>query len=634
MFEYKDDFLMCPVHGLTTGDDSYPFCSVSDAAKDDLAELARLVGDGQTLRPADEVAAETKFAVPQEVNSDWTQATEATAPNLNYDLEKELSRAFGDSEPAAPVVAEPAVEVAVVDVAETPSMAFEESSEIDANFSNTVADELDRALAEEVAAEAALDAALEAEFAESLAPVSEVDADEAVAAELSHLVAGTSEPAAMVDVPMPTSQAQTLEPWTAPEIVEVASEPVAPLAMPEAAPETLWQEPAPMNDFSDPAEEFHAEPVHAEAIYAPEAAAAAVGAVAATATAKPVEVVQTVAPQPAVVEDELFIPDPHVFDAPSRGGAGKRVALAVVAVAMMGGVAAAGWNMFDGADGPAPTILASVEPTKVKPKNTGGKVVPNQDQEVYKSVGGEKTAPKQTKLKDTSEKPIKVVAKATPNKVVARASAESANPVNATRVQTRRVRTVVVKPDGTILNDAAKPTTVAATNIVEPTLAIVPNINGEDASSATTASVKPVKVAAVETTAAKPVAKVATQAPKIVAPKKVAVKKVPVKKVAVKKAPVKAAPVKKPEPTKVASVSSPYAVQISSQRSAAAANASYANLSRRYASVLGGKGVDIRKGVVKGKDYYRVRIPANTRSAANQICSQLKARGGDCFVTR
>ena len=183
MFEYKDDFLMCPVHGLTTGDDSYPFCSVSDAAKDDLAELARLVGDGQTLRPADEVAAETKFAVPQEVNSDWTQATEATAPNLNYDLEKELSRAFGDSEPAAPVVAEPAVEVAVVDVAETPSMAFEESSEIDANFSNTVADELDRALAEEVAAEAALDAALEAEFAESLAPVSEVDADEAVVVE-------------------------------------------------------------------------------------------------------------------------------------------------------------------------------------------------------------------------------------------------------------------------------------------------------------------------------------------------------------------------------------------------------------------------------------------------------------------
>ena len=83
------------------------------------------------------------------------------------------------------------------------------------------------------------------------------------------------------------------------------------------------------------------------------------------------------------------------------------------------------------------------------------------------------------------------------------------------------------------------------------------------------------------------------------------------------------------------SVSSPYAVQVSSQRSAAAAKQTYVNLTRRYGGILDGKGVDIKKAVVSGKGtYYRVRIPAESRSAANSICSQLKARGGDCFVTR
>ncbi len=632
---------MGPVHGLITGDDAYPFCSISNAAEEELAELAKLVGDGQKLHPAGE--APVAASRPQEVTGDWTQATAETAPRLNYDLEQELSRAFGNTDTAAPVeqkvetaptVAEqPAVEIeAPVEIADAPSMAFEQ--EPDADFSNMIADELDRALAEEVAAEAALDAAMEAEFAASIEPSTDTAADQAIAAELSQLAAGSVEAPAKADVPMPVATEQTLDPWTTPEIVEPAVEAAPELAMPEVAPEAEWVVPAPNTvDYSDPAAEFAPVAEH----YAAETVA--VGAVAsgavAAAAAKPMAYAQAAPAEPVYVapaEEEIMIPPPHMYDRPA-GGAGKRIALAVVAVALMGGVAAAGWNMFDSSDGPAPTILAASEPAKVKPKDSGGKIVPNQDQAVYKSVGGENTAPKQAKLKDTSEKPIKVAAKSTPDKTVIRASAKGVKPETGVRVQPRRVRTVVVKPDGTIVttvgNAAKKPLTVAAAQVTEPTLALKPELVASDAETQTpTASVAKLE-------ASQPVAKVAKPAPTKVAIQKVPAKKVAVKKVPVKKVAVKKAPAKKAAPIKTASVSSPYAVQISSQRSAAAAQKSYATLSRRFASVIGGKGVDIRKGVIKGKGtYYRVRIPANSRSAANTICSRLKAKGGACFVTR
>jgi len=76
-------------------------------------------------------------------------------------------------------------------------------------------------------------------------------------------------------------------------------------------------------------------------------------------------------------------------------------------------------------------------------------------------------------------------------------------------------------------------------------------------------------------------------------------------------------------------------VQVSSQRSASAANQTYRTLSRRYSSLLEGKGVDIRRIEISGKGvYYRVRIPGETRAEANSLCQSLKSRGGDCFVTR
>jgi hypothetical protein len=92
---------------------------------------------------------------------------------------------------------------------------------------------------------------------------------------------------------------------------------------------------------------------------------------------------------------------------------------------------------------------------------------------------------------------------------------------------------------------------------------------------------------------------------------------------AVAPAPVAAAP------------TSEWSMQIASQPSPDGAQASYADLSRRYGSILGGRGVNIVKADIAGKGtFWRVRIPAGSRAEANALCETYKAAGGSCFVSK
>ncbi|HXV31746.1 MAG TPA: SPOR domain-containing protein, partial [Sinorhizobium sp.] len=91
-----------------------------------------------------------------------------------------------------------------------------------------------------------------------------------------------------------------------------------------------------------------------------------------------------------------------------------------------------------------------------------------------------------------------------------------------------------------------------------------------------------------------------------------------------------------PAPVATASVpAGSYVVQIASLPSEAEAQKSYDNLSRKFADIIGGRGVDIRKAEIAGKGtYYRVRIPAGSREEANSLCSRYKGAGGSCLVTK
>ncbi|WP_018698348.1 SPOR domain-containing protein [Amorphus coralli] len=78
-----------------------------------------------------------------------------------------------------------------------------------------------------------------------------------------------------------------------------------------------------------------------------------------------------------------------------------------------------------------------------------------------------------------------------------------------------------------------------------------------------------------------------------------------------------------------------WAVQVSSQRSADQAQTAYRQLQQRFPAVLGGREPSIQSADLGSRGtFYRVRLPTQTREQANQLCAELKAAGGDCFVGR
>lgn len=605
-------------------------------------------------------------------------------------------------------------------------------------FNDLIADELDRALAEEVEADPTL-ASPEAVAAQA------EEESQGFEHELSRLM-GQAENSTSAATPAPPAPTQTAVPNDKPEIVQAPAIPIvedSPAYAKTAATDD-WQPPQ-MSDFADANQlqgepstgTQHVPPANPDQISAIDAvlgASAAVGVAAQADRAMSQRELPDVEdyefdpanepmfqepastgsgdgheeaagaslpgePDGFDLERELRIPEPMMHAGAGRRG-GRRVAFAVLAVAALGGTAALAWNFVGDSNAPAKTILASNETFKEKPQESGGEVVPNQDQAVYRSVDGKASAePEQEKLADKTEAPIRVAAKpvsttplvpelrvendtstsgiAPAAKSETRVSGtEVAATSKTTPVKARSVRTVVVKPDGTIIStsadqtskseqldsakptykppqtqtknatvktvkvakadplpqadlqpavDPAKPVVVPAAEVVPtpaPVAESVPTIKAEVPQPA-----EPVKTA-VQAPEPKPAA---TPVPKP-APKQVA-KLEPTKP---KPVPVKKATVKKPsDGAALPRVSSPYAVQISSQRSVDAAKQSYSSLSRRYASILGGKGVDIRRTEIAGRGtFYRVRIPAQSKQVAQRMCSQLKKRGGDCLVTR
>jgi hypothetical protein len=89
------------------------------------------------------------------------------------------------------------------------------------------------------------------------------------------------------------------------------------------------------------------------------------------------------------------------------------------------------------------------------------------------------------------------------------------------------------------------------------------------------------------------------------------------------------------QPAETATPAGAYVIQIASLPSEAEAQKSFTKLSARFASVIGGHSVDIRKAAIKNKGtYYRVRVIAGTRQEATDLCSRYKAAGGSCLVSK
>lgn len=326
--------------------------------------------------------------------------------------------------------------------------------------------------------------------------------------------------------------------------------------------------------------------------------------------------------------DEITAVEASAAVANDNGG-GKKYAVAALVIALFAGAIAAGYGFLGGenatvASGTPEIIKADADPVKVKPEDPGGLVPENQDNASYGDLGGENNvAVSQETLTSQTEEPLVLNTGNTSEPVKSddrlTASEDSGATPNAanTSVLPKVVQTVTVKPDGTIITKPAAP---------KPVETALNTVTIGDASNVV---VKPVETQVITKPNAIDGAKTtgdikipsASPLPKTVVKPKPA----PVKKVAAAPKPKVAAPapVRKSE----------WVVQVSSQTTPQAAQASFANMRNRF-SALQGRAMAIQRANVNGATYYRVRVQTASRADANQLCSRLAAAGGSCFVTK
>jgi hypothetical protein len=372
--------------------------------------------------------------------------------------------------------------------------------------------------------------------------------------------------------------------------------------------------------------------------------------------------------------------------------------LAAVGVVAICGAGAYAWLGSSGqgmaGNGEPIVIAADNDPVKVAPENPGGKTVPNQDKAVYDRVAGAASqAPRQQQLISSSEEPVDVVQKTLMPDTFSfegendvqmteigdtedprllpqdQAGTPQASEQQAVAVMPRRVKTMVVRADGTLVEQEtvvpASPTEKVA---AAATRSDSPAASSQSAAAFPTAGQTGAQAAAVVPASA-PVdmANAASGAPQSVEtaiagpsaieqlaePAPAASARAPVPAVRPAAAPAAAATAASaPAPdvaaaqnTQVASAAATaapaaaaggYVIQIASLPSEADAQRSYQNLSNKFGSVIGGRGVDIKAAEIAGKGtFYRVRIPAGSnRAEAVALCERYRSAGGSCLVAR
>ncbi|PBB69218.1 sporulation protein [Mesorhizobium sp. WSM4312] len=393
--------------------------------------------------------------------------------------------------------------------------------------------------------------------------------------------------------------------------------------------------------------------------------------------------------------DELDY-DPELDEAMSVPGLGERqaarpsgrrglfIAAIVGAVAVAGGLGAFALSFGGKGGSEAPVIVkADNSPIKVKPENPGGTVVPNQDNKVYDAVvkGAKPAEPVQQKLVTNTEVPVDVQAKdparavdpsagqgaviggaddgnAAPTASAAPAGnlaptdnaapapksedriaqvlqdTDKGNNTDVVAVAPRKVRTMVVKSDGSLVprdDPAPAAPQVAAAEPNDP----APQHVAPSADADQTGTVAPAAAQSGDEPALKPAAKPAkaqsanTPAKVAIAPQRPSDQPVDV--------------VGEVKPDQVASIdqattatgSGSWSMQVASQPTVESAQSTYQDLQRRYGSVLAGRTANIVKAEIAGKGtFYRVRVVAQSRNDAINLCTSYKAAGGNCFVSR
>lgn len=388
--------------------------------------------------------------------------------------------------------------------------------------------------------------------------------------------------------------------------------------------------------------------------------------------------------------------------ASGRRRRGVMIAASVVGVAIVGGVAAFALSYGDGGSDSPALVRAGDDPVKVRPENPGGTTVPNQDNEVYQRVsGGESDAePTQENLVSTTEEPIDIASRLQPAGMPGDPSGGDAGTAAAGKseerldtdpdtigtrtggnetvaVEPRRVKTMVVRPDGTLVprEEAADESGASASASTDTSssqggdgqaAALAPASESGGAGTAAPASSGEELLAAASDL--EPNAATTSEAgPETAAEEGAAAlagSEDEGQAASSSQQPADAetageggttsgseaedgeqvastGPAEEPgeagseaaEDTSAAT--SEWSVQISSQPSREGAERSYQNLAERYGDLLADRGVNIVSAEIPDKGtFYRVRIPSSSKDDAITLCESMKSAGGSCFVSQ
>jgi len=341
--------------------------------------------------------------------------------------------------------------------------------------------------------------------------------------------------------------------------------------------------------------------------------------------------------------------------APARK-VGVPYSVAALVIAIFAGVILAGYGFLGSegsVDGDVPIIKADSEPVKVKPDNPGGIEVANQDKASYGRVEGSVTEePDQDQLVSVVEEPaqidVNLSSKDDGRLVPGQDDGQARDNSTTSAVKPRVVSTVVVKPDGTIV-PGSSPRAPEAPRIAAPTASgtdLAPTrqvqttrVDGDASTTPSVGAPSPVgansSIDGARTTGTLPVpAGSPRPTPEAATNQNLAA----ARPAAPTPQPVLTTPAPKPATpaataTTLSGTTSQWVVQVSSQRSQDAAQASMRSIGGRY-PMLQGRSMGIQRAKVNGATYFRVRVNTTSREDANRLCNNLKAQGGSCFVTR
>jgi hypothetical protein len=354
--------------------------------------------------------------------------------------------------------------------------------------------------------------------------------------------------------------------------------------------------------------------------------------------------------------DEVY-EDAH----PRRRGVVLFTIAAVVGLVIVGTAGVFGYRaIFGPTMGKSPPVIGpQAGPTKVAPP--AATTQPEGTKQIYDRVG----APAPERVMPGPETPIDVAARTgrppaaapvpaaptpTPTQPDPAPVASAPVPAAAPPASTgpRRVRTVTVRADGTIVNEPTPtPATAPARPVPVPRAAPAPPLAVNTYAPTAPASDDPEP-----TTRSRAAAIPAPPpAPSSAPPAPATAQRVP--------PPPTSGPVWPPlQPQTAARPSGPvsqqvrvqtqapaiqtqppasgYVVQVSSQRSEAEAQAAWRAMQARYSSVLGGHNATIRRADLGERGtFYRAQVgPFGSRNEADRLCQNLKAAGGECIVQR